>query len=160
MDKPRIEPTFIERLRTRVFLFTIGVWRHMTLGVRAVLLRDGQVLLIRHTYVPGWQFPGGGVEPGETAEASMAREVAEEACYEVIGPSQLFGLYFNRANSDRDHVSVYVCRNFSPIKTFVPTNEIAAAQWFDLDDLPADVTPATRRRLDEIADNRPPAAEW
>src|SRR6187200_446523 len=41
--------------------------RGMSLGVRA-LVRDenGRILLIRHSYAPGWLLPGGGVERGET----------------------------------------------------------------------------------------------
>ena len=45
----------------------------LTLGVRAqVYDAAGRVLLIRHSYLPGWHFPGGGVEFGETAPEAMA----------------------------------------------------------------------------------------
>jgi hypothetical protein len=41
--------------------------RGQTLGVRAVVRDgDGAFLLVRHTYVPGWTFPGGGVDRLET----------------------------------------------------------------------------------------------
>ena len=47
-----------------------------------ILWRDGQVLLARRR--PGkhmggrWEFPGGKIEPGETPEESLARELLEE----------------------------------------------------------------------------------
>ena len=45
----------------------------MTFGVRGVIHDAGNnaVFLVRHTYVPGWHFPGGGVEAGETALESL-----------------------------------------------------------------------------------------
>ena len=59
--------------------------------VGAAILRDGRVLAARRT-TPAvaagrWEFPGGKVEPGESPEAALVREVAEElACtVEVIG---------------------------------------------------------------------------
>ena len=57
------EPTLI-RLPPKVFLAFARWKRGMTLGVRAACFDgDGRVFLIRHTYVRGWYFPGGGVEP-------------------------------------------------------------------------------------------------
>ena len=45
-----------------------------------VLLFDeqGRVLLVDPTYKPGWEFPGGVVEPGEAPAQAGVREVAEE----------------------------------------------------------------------------------
>ena len=42
----------------RVYLFLSALRKRLTVGVRAVLLDGDKVLLIQHTYVPGWQFPG------------------------------------------------------------------------------------------------------
>jgi 8-oxo-dGTP pyrophosphatase MutT (NUDIX family) len=39
---------------------------------------DGRVLLVRPTYKPGWDIPGGYLHPGETPTEAVAREVSEE----------------------------------------------------------------------------------
>jgi 8-oxo-dGTP diphosphatase len=50
--------------------------------VGAAVLRDGRLLACRRTAPPevagGWELPGGKVEPGESPEAALVREVAEE----------------------------------------------------------------------------------
>jgi 8-oxo-dGTP diphosphatase len=59
-------------------------------GVGAVIVDDGKVVLIRRRYEPlqgQWSLPGGGVEIGETLEAAVAREMLEETGLEVVvGP--------------------------------------------------------------------------
>ena len=57
----------LSEARNRLFHVYFRLARPMTLGVRAAVL-DAQdsVLLVRHSYTPGWHMPGGGVEPGET----------------------------------------------------------------------------------------------
>ena len=80
---------------SRLFLTVKGFWHRMTIGTRTMVVDGDKVLLIRHTYVPGWQFPGGGVDPGETMPEAAAREVLEETGYRVTGPLQLFGMYHN-----------------------------------------------------------------
>ncbi len=47
--------------------------------VGAAIRYDGRVLAARRTHPrTGWEFPGGKVEPGETLDAAVVREVAEE----------------------------------------------------------------------------------
>lgn len=50
-------------------------------GASAALFRDGAVLLVERGTPPFeglWSLPGGAIEPGETAEAAVTREVREE----------------------------------------------------------------------------------
>ena len=150
-----------QRIRTRIHLFLTAVRKRLTVGVRAVLLDGRKVLLVKHTYTPGWQFPGGGVEPGETAEFAAAREALEETGYVCAGRPELLGFYLNRiAGGRRDHVAVYVWRDFRVERAFVPNFEIADCQWFDVDALPADVGKGTARRLREIFAGAEVANEW
>ncbi len=157
-DRPR---TLAQRLLTRLLHVYFRFARGVTFGVRGVVLNDrGEVFLIRHTYVPGWHFPGGGVEVGETAELSLERELSEEAGIASTERPVLHGLFFNRRISRRDHVAVYVLRRFRVERVKQPDREIAEAGFFPLDRLPNGTTPATRRRLAEIISGQPPAIEW
>ena len=150
-----------DRLKIAVLHLYFRFARGMTLGVRAAVLNEaGEVFLIRHTYTPGWQLPGGGVEPGEPMIEALARELAEEARISLTGPAMLFGVYFNRKISRRDHVALYVVRDFAVDGVKRPDIEIAEAGWFALDALPPGLTPATRRRLDEITAGEVPAIDW
>lgn len=59
----------------------------MTVVVAAAIERDGRYLVARRTRpadVAGlWEFPGGKVEPGETEERALAREIREELGVEI-----------------------------------------------------------------------------
>ncbi|MFC4172216.1 NUDIX domain-containing protein [Microvirga sp. GCM10011540] len=137
------------------------VSRGLTLGVRgAVLDPQGRVFLIRHTYVAGWHLPGGGVETGETPLQALKRELHEEARIDIAAPPQLFGVFFNARVSRRDHVLVYVIRDFTVVEPKQPDREIAEAGFFPLDALPEGTTAATRRRLAEIVSGEPLAETW
>jgi ADP-ribose pyrophosphatase YjhB (NUDIX family) len=154
--EPKLPP-FLQRLLHRYWRFSRGV----TLGIRAAVLdADGRVFLVRHTYVPGWHLPGGGVEPGETGLDALARELREEACIEIAGAPRLHGVYLNRHASDRDHVLLYVVREFRVTAAKTRDREIAEAGFFPLDALPDGVTPGTAARLAEIGDGRPPSPVW
>ncbi len=141
-----------ERLRWRLF-------HPITLGARVILLRDNQVLLIRHTYREGWYFPGGGVEKGESLEAAARREAGEEA-RATVRDVTLLGIYSNFAEGKSDHVAIFVSRDFD-LHEFVPNNEIGAREWFSVDALPDGISPATARRVRELVSGGPPrAGEW
>jgi ADP-ribose pyrophosphatase YjhB (NUDIX family) len=150
-----------QQFRQRVFLAYSRLTRGMTLGVRAVMLQDGKVVLVRHTYVSGWYLPGGGVEVGESTADALTREIAEEAGAVLTGPAELFGIYRNAHADLRDHVALYVCREWERRgKLKLPNREILASELFPLDALPADTSSGTRTRLREVFNGDPPSPDW
>jgi len=135
--------------------------RGLTVGVRAAVLDgDGRVFLVKHTYTKGWYLPGGGVEAGETLLQALARELAEEGNIEITGPPVLHGLFFHPIYSNRDHVAVYIVRDFRQSAPPQPNGEIAAHGFFPFDALPPDTTAGTRARIAELAGGRPAAERW
>jgi ADP-ribose pyrophosphatase YjhB (NUDIX family) len=161
-------PTRLETMRARlepalrwVFHLYWRFARGMTLGVRAVVLdRDNRVFLVKHSYVAGWHLPGGGVEVGETFRDALRRELAEEGCIEVLGEPALHGLFLNRHVSRRDHVAVYLVRDFRQDRPPEPNREIVATGFFEASALPPETTPGTRLRIAEALEGRLPSATW
>ena len=134
--------------------------RPMTLGVRGVVIGGADsVLLVRHGYVSGWHFPGGGVEVGETCVDALERELEEEARVALRGPPALHGLFFNDRPSRRDHVAVYVIRDFAVLGER-EHREIKEARFFPRSALPEGTTTGTRARLAEIFESAPLGCRW
>jgi len=135
--------------------------RGLTIGVRAVVVdAQGSVFLVRHSYIAGWHLPGGGVETGETLLTALGRELREEGNIELIDPPRLFGVYFNRRVSRRDHVALYVVRSFRQSAPPQPNREIVGHGFFAPAALPEGTGLATRERLAEVFQGRAPAQFW
>jgi len=125
--------------------------RGTTLGVRAMVIDGaGRIFLVKHSYVAGWHLPGGGVETGETLLEALARELAEEGNIQIATTPQLYSVYFNKRASRRDHVALFVVRDFRQERNPEPNHEIIAHGFFPPDALPEDVSRGTRARVAEV----------
>ena len=111
---------------------------------------DGQnrVLLARHTYKPGWQFPLGGVDRGEAAPAAVMRELHEEVGL-VKGTASLFGVYTRRGGLATNIIAFY--RIDDAEVSFRRNHEISEIMFADLSAPPPGCTEDTLRRLRELA---------
>jgi 8-oxo-dGTP pyrophosphatase MutT (NUDIX family) len=145
----------------RVFHLYWRFARGMTLGVRAVVLDgDNRVFLVKHSYVSGWYLPGGGVEVGESSREALQRELVEEGRIELSGEPVLHGLFFNDHVSPRDHVAVYIVRQFRQDRLPEPNHEIVDCGFFKTDALPAETTRGTRLRISEVLEGKPLITTW
>lgn len=134
--------------------------RPLTLGVRGVVTNsDGHVLLVRHTYTPGWHFPGGGVEKRETAQEALRRELQEEANIKVTGGLNLVSVHSNYRIFPNDHVLVFRVPGWSQA-TFKPSREIAEIAFVDPLSPPDGVSGGTQRRLNEMFGGAALSEQW
>jgi 8-oxo-dGTP diphosphatase len=128
-----------------------GVWRlrqPMLIGVRALIVYDGAVLLIRHrSGKQPWALPGGGVERNERLAEATRREAHEETGAPVR-IDRLLGVYERFGDGISNYVAVFIC---IPLGEPRPPRslEIAEARFFPLDRLPAGADAGTRQRVAE-----------
>lgn len=150
-----------EPLIRRVFHLYWRFARGMTLGAFALVLDgQGRVFLIKHSYVSGWHLPGGGVETGETLRDALARELMEEGNIRLTAEPALHGMFFNARISRRDHVALFIVRDFVQDSAPVPDHEIIAHGFFAADELPADTGRAARARIAEVLDGVAVSEVW
>lgn len=155
MALARIVKTLLKYTLQPFFRLTRG----QTLGVRGVVLDDeNKVLLVRHTYAPGWMFPGGGVEHRETLEQAIIKELDEETGVKVHGRPEFFGIYGNFEHFKGDHIGLYIVRSWDKVDR--KCLEIAEHGFFALDNLPPGTTSGTKRRLEEIFSKTEPSGQW
>lgn len=143
------------------------VWRitkPRTVGVRAILLdRDGRIALVRHTYMDHWYLPGGGVKKGESIDAALFRELAEEVGVTDARIERVLGVYHSRREGKDDHIVIFVAHagpDASAELRRTDLAEIAEAGWFASDALPASLSPATARRIAEYRQGLTGFGDW
>jgi ADP-ribose pyrophosphatase YjhB (NUDIX family) len=119
----------------------------VTVGVRVIILREGRVLLVKHSYQDAWYVPGGGVKRGETLVEAVRREAMEEVGAS-LGELRVMGVYTNLYEGKSDHVAVFVCTRATV--SGHSDGEIEHFGFYELSALPENVSPGTRRRLAEL----------
>lgn len=113
--------------------------------VGAVILRDGLVLAAQRgpamSMAGKWEFPGGKIEPGETEQESLAREISEE-----LGVAIEVDEHIVTTSYDYDFGTVNLSTYYCALEGSTPTaREHSELRWVEprqllsLDWAPADV---------------------
>lgn len=128
------------------------------LGVTgAVFDKDGRVLLVRHSYLPGWHLPGGGVGRGEHPDIALRRELGEEVGLSG-GTVQFFACYARKVGWVSAPVMLY--RVEGATTAFRPNLEIRAICFADPAAPPEGTGPAVLRRLAELDGRTSLSPHW
>ena len=129
-----------------------------TIGSRILLINDNKILLVKHTYQPGWYTIGGAVEKGESPLETIHRELAEEVGVTLNQPPKLFSVYYSNIEKRDDYVVLYIGNEYSQQEC--RSAEILDKKWFPLDQLPDEITPATKRRINEYIGKSTISDKW
>lgn len=120
--------------------------RPVKIGARAIPVRaDGALCMVRHSYLQGWFFPGGGVDGGETPEQAAVREMGEETGLEPAGPARFVALHSAFRYGLSDHVALYAVPAAGEPR--VDGWEIVEVGFFAPDALPEPLSPSTQAQL-------------
>ncbi|MFM8388942.1 MAG: NUDIX domain-containing protein, partial [Actinomycetota bacterium] len=149
-------------------------------AVRALLIDDDHHVLLAHLAFPlrsVWVLPGGGLDPGESHDDGLLRELREEVGFTpaVIGPllwtrTHVIPFVDGLWDGQRDHVYLVRTNRFEPSPALT-TEQLRAEhlvdlRWWSLDELLAE--PDTTffaplhlpKLVHEVATNGPPAEPW
>lgn len=149
---------FVRNLFYRLRKGLLCFLRVRTMGARALILKKDSVLLIKHTYQKGWYTVGGAVNRKESPLSAVKREVWEEVGIKTTKDPHLFGIYYNPHEGRDDYVAFYIIKDFTMEENF--SSEIAEKRWFKLNKLPEEITPSTRRRIEEYLGKISQSDQW
>lgn len=137
----------------------LAIMRPVLFGVRVMLVKDGRVIIIRHTYRKGWFLPGGGLKGGETVEEAARREVREETGAEM-GEVRLVGIFTSYEEGFSGHNILFACEDFEIVGQ--PDHEIAETRAVGLDEFPDGLFRGHREKIESYLKKEkiPSAGLW
>ena len=114
--------------------------RPLTLGTRCVIFNSARdILLVKHTYIPGWHLPGGSVAPGESIQKSLIREINEETGILIGSKISLVGVFITFWCQSATMWCCLCVQIFEKSGEKINSLEIESAQFFPINKLPENI---------------------
>jgi mutator protein MutT len=143
---------YIKRIRKH-----IGTDPLLLVGVGAIIIKDGKILLQKRTDNKKWAIHGGALEPGETIEETLYRELKEElgitpVKYEFFKVFSGEDMHVFYPNGDEVYLIslIYICSEFEG-QFVMQQSEVEDLEWFLPDNLPEDInSPADKAIIAEF----------
>lgn len=134
------------------------VTRPDRLGVKIIVDYNEQILLVKNKYDRFWCLPGGGVKNDENLSVAAKRELGEECGVEETN-FRLLRFFYSSREYKHDHIALFTTRldKLPQLKNGI---EIEACQFFDVTNLPQEVSPATKRRILEYQKGTINGGRW
>lgn len=136
----------------------IGHDEMIGVGAGIFIYKDRKVLLQKRKDNFCWDMHGGGLEIGETVEDAAKRELFEETGL-IANNIKLLGVFsgndlrYTYPNGDKVCIVevIYVCNDFSG-DVLWETDETLELKWFDIDDLPQEISPPDKKAFKAFAE--------
>ena len=117
------------------------------LAAGALFVDGGKVLLVRQTYGPGWDIPGGYVECGESPAAACERELREELGLTRTVRRLLVHDWAPSAGEGDKVLYVFDCGELGGDEVKLDQVEVVGTEWVPIDRVGQYVIPRLERRL-------------
>ncbi len=124
-----------------------------------MLLYKDEILLVKHSYRRFWYMPGGAVDGNESPIVAAKREVFEETNIKCDN-LELFGFYYSKQKNHDDYTALYIAKLDEEPKFLADGKEISEIKLYKFDALPQDISPATKRRIDEYLNRTKKSDLW
>ncbi len=136
------------------------IFKPKTFGVKAIILCDNEMLLVKNISESKWHLPGGGMHKNELSLDAIKREVKEELNFDLELFSKikfcdcvLLGTYVSNYEGKQDTIYVYIFKLDSKPKFEIDKSELSDGCWFNINDLlnnkNIEISSATIKRLNE-----------
>ena len=129
----------------------------MTSACVLIINQQGQLLLQKRADNHLWGYPGGALELGESFEECAKREALEETgleCIDLEYFTHMSGkeMYYVYPNHDEVYIAeiVFLCTHYTGVPN-VQKSEVETQAFFDLDNLPSDISPINRAVIQMLA---------